>query len=127
MRKILVGLISFVVVCVGFWIYIHLMDTAPIQGPDVSDTPDLDVPQMEAGARSIGDTKPIDVRESRIFVYDPVTKEIAAEYGFDVLLNPGEGSSRWRVKKPYLIFYQEGGQYRVDAKRGIFQIDTFWP
>ena len=124
MRKFLIGLISFVVVCVVFWIYVGLMDTPPIQGPDVGDTPDLEVPQMEAGARSIGDTKPIEVRRPRFFKYDPITKEIVAEYGFDVLLNPGEGSSRWRVEKPYLIFYQEGGQYRIDAKRGIFQIDT---
>ena len=124
MRRFLIGLISFVVVFVGFWIYVGLMDTPPIQVADVSDVPDMDVSQTAPGARSIGDTKPIEVGTARNFIYDPITKEIVTEYGFDELLNPGEGSSRWRVEKPYLIFYQEGGQYRIDANRGIFQVDT---
>jgi len=124
MRKFLIGLISFMVVLAGFWIYIDLMDISPIQTPAVDDTQDLEVPQMETGARSIGDTKPIDIGPARYFKYDAVTKEIVAEYGFDKLLNPGEASSRWRVEKPYLIFYQKGGQYRIDAKMGIFQVDS---
>lgn len=124
MRKLLIGLISFVIVLVGFWVYIALMDTAPIQAPKATTAQDMEMPRVDTGMQSIGGTKLIDVGSTKFFKYDPVTKEVVAEYGFESLLNPGEQSSRWRAEKPYLIFYQADYQCRIESERGIFQVET---
>ncbi len=124
MRKVLIGLISFVVVLLGFWAYIQWMDTAPIQVPKASELQDeLVMPEIDPEMQTIGGTKLITVGQTQYFRYDPVTKEVVAEYGFESLLNPGE-SSRWRAEKPYLIFYQSDFRCRVDSKRGTFQVET---
>jgi len=123
-RKILIALISLAIVAAGFWIYVALMDTAPIQIPQGRDSRDLDVARAVGNPQPTGDTTLETVERPQFFKYDPVTKEIAAEYGFELLLNPGQGSSRWQVEKPYLVFYQKGYQYRIDAERGLFQVET---
>lgn len=124
MRKFLIGLISFGIVLLGFWGYIKWMDTAPISVPQATDRDDMEMPQIKTEMQSISGVQVISADIAQLFRYDPVTKEVVAEYGFKKLLNPGEGSSRWRVEKPYLIFYQSNYQCRIDSDRGTFQIET---
>ncbi len=124
MRKLVIGIVSFTVVILGFWGYVLLMDTAPIQTPDADDVPDIIVPPSETTSQTTGDTKLGVVGRTRYPKYDPVTKELVAVYGFEELLNPGEGSSRWRVEKPYLVFYKPDYQCRIESKRGTIQIES---
>ncbi|MBL7214177.1 MAG: hypothetical protein ISS71_00710 [Phycisphaerae bacterium] len=124
MRKVLIGLIAFGIVLLGFWGYVAWMDTPPIQVPHATDAQDMDIPPTDTDPQPMGDTTLEVVGRTRYFKYDPVTKEAMAEYGFQLLLNPGEGSSRWRVEKPYLVFYQPDYQCRIDSERGTFQVET---
>ena len=123
-RKVIIGLTSFGIVFLGFWVYVAWMGTGPIQAPQATKAQDLDMPSVDTNPQPTGNTTLEEVGLTRYFKYDPITKEIVVEYGFQLLLNPGEGSSRWRVEKPYLIFYQDDYQCRIDAEKGTFQIET---
>lgn len=123
MRKVLIGLISFGLVLLGFWGFVQWMDTTPIQVPRAADSQEMAMPAAGADPQPLGDTTLEIVGPTRYFKYDPETKDIVAEYGFEMLLNPGEGSSRWRVEKPYLIFYQSDYHCRIDSERGMFQVE----
>jgi hypothetical protein len=124
MRKVLIGLISFGVVLLGFWGYVQWMDTAPIQVPRIADSQEMAMPAAGADPQPLGDTTLEIVGPTRYVKIDPDTKNVVAEYGFEMLLNPGEESSRWRVEKPYLVFYQSDYQCRIESQRGTFQIET---
>ncbi len=66
MRKVLIGLISFVVVLLGFWAYIQWMDTAPIQVPKASELQDeLVMPEIDPEMQTIGGTKLITVGQTQ--------------------------------------------------------------
>lgn len=123
MRKVWIGLTAFGIVLAGFWIYIALTEPIHIKVPDATDSRETEMPPIDADSQPIGDTVIGRVNQARYFRYHPETKTIIAEYGFEMLLNPGEGSSRWRVEKPYLIFYQSDYKCRIDAARGTFQVE----
>ena len=124
MRKLVIGSISFLVVVVGFWLYVTLVDSPSLQLPPVDEVMDMEVPIAIVGPQQTGDTTLEGVEKARYFKYDPVTKQIIAEYGFEQLLNPGQETSRWQVEKPYMIFYKPGYRCRVESEQGTIQMES---
>ncbi len=124
MRKLVIGFISFLVVAVGFGLYVALVDSPSLQLPPVDEVPEMIVPESAVQLQQTGDTTLEGVEKARYFKYDPVTKQIIAEYGFDRLLNPGQETSRWQVEKPYMIFYKPGYRCRVESEQGTIQMES---
>lgn len=124
MRKLLIGFISFLIVAVGFSLYVNLVDSPSLQQQPVDEVPEMVVPDSAARPQQTGDTTLQEVGLTRYFKYDSDTKQIVAEYGFERLLNPGQGTSRWQVEKPYMVFYKPGYRCRVESERGTIQMEA---
>ena len=124
MRKFVIASIAVVAVGIAFFVYVSLMDTAPMMQPNTDQTPDIDIADSVSKPQKIGDVIIGPTETARYFGYDPVTKEPVVEYGFARLLDPGKSSSRWEVEKPYIVFYQPDYKCRLDSDKGIFQVDA---
>ncbi|MCI0500057.1 MAG: hypothetical protein L0Y36_10355, partial [Planctomycetales bacterium] len=125
MRKVIIGLISVMAIGLVFWGYMQVMDTTLPPPPAARQTADLPMPRPDnSDDRQPGQTVIHGAQQSRYVILDPVTKETRRVLGFQKLLNPEAGSSRWQVEKPYLIFYESGYQCRVESDSGTFQIET---
>ncbi|MHC4551358.1 MAG: hypothetical protein ACYSUT_01135 [Planctomycetota bacterium] len=124
MRKLIIVSIAVIAVGLAFLIFVSLMDSTPLNDTNPDQTPDIDVSGSDSKPQKIGDVVPDEVTGAKYYKYDPVTKEPVAEYGFERMLNPGQGRSRWEVEKPYIVFYQSDYKCRLDSDKGIFQVDT---
>lgn len=123
MRKFIIGLIAFVAVICIFWVYTQVVDTVPLNVSDQPVDDHLQIPQSTDEVQRISDTKIIEVGKSRYVVLDPETKETKQIFGFEKLLNPGKETSRRKVLKPYIIFYEPTYECRVDSDSGTFVIE----
>lgn len=123
MRKIIIGLIAFIAVICMFWVYGKFVDTVPMTVSDKPVDDHLVIPQSTDDIQRIGGTQIIYDRVTRFVVLDPDTKVTKQIYGFEELLNPGTDTSRRKVLKPYIIFYEPTYECRVDSDEGTFQIE----
>ncbi len=124
MRKLIIGLIAVGFVASLFLGYALIMDAEPIEVRNVAGSDDLEMPESGGAAQQAGDAVIHEIRKSRYVDFDPETNEISRVFGFEELLNPGMETSRWQVKKPYLIFYESNYQYRIESDTGMFQVET---
>jgi hypothetical protein len=125
MRKIIIGLASLTLVGLTFWGYVWIMESPLPPPPAETQTGDLPLPETKAGSgNQTSQTIIHSAQQSRYVILDPATKEPWRVLGFEKLLNPEAGSSRWKVEKPYLIFYEPGYHCRVESDTGTFQVET---
>jgi lipopolysaccharide export system protein LptA len=123
-RKFLVWLIAVAVVFLIYLSYNRLVDTPDIQiRQDRQDTDDIEVPDFDDQSASIGGAAVGAVERARYTVLDE-NKNVKRIFGFAKLLNPDEGSEKWKLQEPYMNVYQQDVRYEIVSDRGTVQVET---
>lgn len=122
-RKIIIGIIAGLITAALFAAYLRLTGTKgiPVSGgsavQEVADQP------FDPKAKRIDDTIVHSVQQSRYTILDPQTRQVSRIFGFESLLNPGVQSNNWQVEKPYINFFEKRFSCRMDAERGVFEME----
>jgi hypothetical protein len=123
-RKIIIGVAATLITAALFAAYLRLTGNKGISisgGSAVQDVPDR---PFDPQAKRIDDTIIHSAEQSRYTILDPRTKRVYRIFGFEKLLNPGSQSNNWQVEKPYINFFEKQFNCRMDAERGIFEVET---
>ncbi len=123
MRKIKIIGFSLALTLAAYWGYILISGTATLEPPAAHSASELKLPQTTEQPQTFGQTTIHAAEQSYYVIRDPLTKEVRQVFGFARLANPGSQSVRWQVEKPYMIFYESGVEIRLDADKGLFQIE----
>mgnify|MGYP005847388681 CR=1 FL=1 len=122
MRKFIIGSIGAAVVIVAYIIYSNVVEVKPIETPKNDQSKVLEVPQFN-GLKSLGGSEFGDMEDSEFITRDEQTKELKRVFGFNKLLNPEEGSDKWRLKSPYMHFFGDSFQCEITSNDGDFRLE----
>jgi lipopolysaccharide export system protein LptA len=123
-RKLLVWLGAFGLVAVAYLLYNRLVDTPDIQiGQDLQDTHEIEVPNLDTDSAQIGEAAVGAVDKSEYIILDE-EKNVERVFGFMKLLNPDEGTEKWKLQEPYMNIYQKDVRYEIVSDRGTVQVET---
>ena len=123
-RKLLVWLGAFGLVAVAYLLYNRLVDT-----PDISiisgqqDTHEIEVPNLDTDSAQIGEATVGTMEVAENIVYDE-NMNVKRVFGFTKLLNPDDGTRKWKLQEPYMNIYQEDVRYEIVSDRGTVQVET---
>jgi hypothetical protein len=123
-RKVIIGTASLVVAVLLFVGYIRLTGTKgiPVVGPsEITDIPDKPLTDQ---ANRIDKTTIYSANQAVYPIMDPQTHKVLRVFGFDSLLNPGQQSNNWQVRRPYMNVFQKKFCCRLDAEEGFIQMET---
>jgi hypothetical protein len=122
-RKMIIGAASLSVAVLLFVGYISLTGSKGIpvsSGSRIADIPD----RPAAGGSRIDKTDIIGLTQAVYPILDPQTRKVTRVFGFDNLLNPGEKSNNWQVRRPYMNVFADNFCCRMDAEEGFIQMET---
>ncbi len=123
-RKLLVWLGAFGLVAVAYLLYNRLVDTPDIRiGQDRQDTHEIEVPNLDTKSAQIGEAAVGAVDKSEYIILDE-EKNVERVFGFMKLLNPDEGTEKWKLQEPYMNIYQKDVRYEIVSDRGTVQVET---
>ena len=123
-RKFLVWLAAVAVVFLVYLSYNQLVDTPDIQTrQDRQDTGDIEVPDFDDQSAKIGGAAVGAVEQAQYTVLDE-NKNVKRVFGFEKLLNPDQGTKKWKLQKPYMNIYQQNVRYEIVSDRGTVQVET---
>jgi hypothetical protein len=123
-RKFLVWLAAVAVVFGVYLSYNQLVDTPDIQTwQDRQDTGDIEVPDFDDQSAKIGGAAVGAVEQAQYTVLDE-NKNVKRVFGFEKLLNPDQGTEKWKLQKPYMNIYQQNVRYEIVSDRGTVQVET---
>lgn len=123
-RKIIIGIVATLITAALFAAYLRLTGTKGISTSNGSAVRDIPDRPFDPQAKRIDDTVIHSVEQSRYTILDPQTKLIYRVFGFEKLLNPGSQSNNWQVERPYINFFEKRFNCRMDADRGVFEVET---
>ena len=107
-RKLIIGLSAFGIVVLLFLVYAMFMDTTSIKVPKSSEVQDMPMPQPQLQREVQEETTDIKgAQDAKYYKYDKETKKLQAVYGFKTMADSESGTSRRKVEKPYLLFYNK--------------------
>ncbi len=123
-RKLLVWLGAFGLVAVAYLLYNRLVDTPDIHiGQDWQDTHEIEVPNLDIDSTQIGEAMVGTVKKAEYIIVDE-NKNVERVFGFTELLNPDEGTEKWKLQEPYMNIYQKDVHYEIVSDRGTVQVET---
>ncbi|MHC5061262.1 MAG: hypothetical protein ACYTFK_09290, partial [Planctomycetota bacterium] len=124
-RKMLVWLGTFILVVAAYLLYNRLVDTPDISiRSDSQKVDEIDVPDLDSSAAQIGGTTVGTVEVAKYIVVDEESKDVKLVYGFTELLNPDEGTQKWKLREPYMNIYGQDVRYEIVSDRGTVQVET---
>ncbi len=123
-RKIIIGIVAILIVAAMFAAYLRLTGTKGISISGDSTVQDVPDQPFDPKAKQIRGTIIHSGDRAKYTILDPETRLVSRVFGFQSLLNPGSQSNNWQVERPYLNFFEKQFNCRMDAERGIFEVET---
>ncbi|MCK4999429.1 MAG: hypothetical protein KAS23_07835, partial [Anaerohalosphaera sp.] len=124
MRKLIRWIAVLAVVVIAFVVVNRLVDTPELTVPKTSGSGEIEVPVFDDQGNVIDNVKVGPVGVSVYRTVDKKTGKVKRIFGFDELLNPSQGSSRWRLRGPYMNVYEDKFRCEVTAETGNVEMDT---
>ena len=108
------------VITIGDW----LKDTPELEVPRSDGGDDVNVDDFTGKVNQIGGVDIGTTKKAEFKTVDPLTGRVVRIFGFDELLNPAQGSARWRLKKPYMKMFENNFRCYVTSENGNVQVET---
>jgi hypothetical protein len=119
----MIGTASLMVAVLLFVGYIRLTGTKGIPVGETSQIADIPDKSVTGQANQIDKTKIYSANQAVYPIMDPQTKKVLRVFGFESLLNPGQQSNNWQVRRPYMNVFEKKFRCRLDAEEGSIQME----
>jgi hypothetical protein len=103
--------------------YIRLTGTKGIPVSETSQIADIPDKPVTGQANQIDKTTIYSANQAVYPIMDPQTKKVLRIFGFESLINPGQQSNNWQVRRPYLNVFDKKFRCRLDAEEGSIQME----
>ncbi|MBW8000976.1 MAG: hypothetical protein FVQ80_03020 [Planctomycetes bacterium] len=122
-RKLTTGAITFLIVLGIFLIYSHFSDTPNIQVTKRAGTQKATDTDSKEDIGKISQGIGVGTWDKARFIdLDPITKEVAREWGFEKLLH--QKDQEWEIDEPYMNIYRNDFECYITADTGIITFES---